>query len=683
MELSDHPDPRTRQQYPGRAARMPGRLLGRPQRQGEAQRSAEREDGLSRVGPIDPVPGTGACQGDGNLPRLGRQGGIQCRQCRLAGPTGHLRCGRRRSRRREDSAHLVHRDIGQAATKVALHSGQQSGEQARSQQVLGLRQRIDQRRRDTAAGQQLGGRRRDEGRTDHLDEPAGRQSTGGDPAQPLLRRQAAAGGSVRQDDRDAVVALEPHHLLDQVRGAGQVRPPGWRGDRQVVVPLHPATDVEQPVSDDCRLVRATGDPPGERNRHPQRLWRRRAVNVCHRSRRRSAELHQQLHRGLRSGWPERRIHPALEAPAGLRRQLVPSRRAADRNRAEVRRFDEQRSGVGADLGSGAPHHPSQGKGAAVVGDDEIVGIEPAHLPVEGGQLLAGGGPTNDDAALQRGEVEGMQRLPKLEQDVIGDVDGQRDGAHAAQGQPALQPGRRHRLRIQAGDGTGYVAVAAGHVVDSDRMAPGAGCHADCGQQPRVFVRQAEGGRDLPCHPPHRERIAAIRGHRDIQHLVAQFQQRHNVQPELAVGRKNEDAGVVVPESELAGRADHAVGGVPVSLAGGDPKIAGQDRSGLREGDAVAGREVRRPADHIVHAAAGVNVAEANRLLELGQLLDVDHPADDDAGHVVAVAQDLLDFEAGTDQGGGNLVGRGGEAGQQVTQPGQGYAHVRPPHRREG
>ena len=52
----------------------------------------------------------------------------------------------------------------------------------------------------------------------------------------------------------------------------------------------------------------------------------------------------------------------------------------------------------------------------------------------------------------------------------------------------------------------------------------------------------------------------------------------------------------------------------------------------------------------------LDVAVADRLLELRQLLDVEHLADDDAGDVVADAVDLLDLEAGAHQRGVDLVG---------------------------
>ncbi len=97
---------------------------------------------------------------------------------------------------------------------------------------------------------------------------------------------------------------------------------------------------------------------------------------------------------------------------------------------------------------------------------------------------------------------------------------------------------------------------------------------------------------------------------------------------------------------------------------------------------VAGGEVGGAADDLVVALADPDVAVPDRLLEPGQLLDVEHLADHDADDVAADPLDLLDLQAGAHQGGTDLVGGGAQARDMGTQPGDGDAHgVRPPGRR--
>ncbi len=162
--------------------------------------------------------------------------------------------------------------------------------------------------------------------------------------------------------------------------------------------------------------------------------------------------------------------------------------------------------------------------------------------------------------------------------------------------------------------------------------------------------------------------------------LAQGQVLDDVDPEGGVRCEDEDPGRVLGHAELGLGADHPVGRVPVRLPRRDAEAAGQLGAGQRERHAVAGGEVRGAAHDLALLGPGVDVAEPDRLLEAGQLLDVEDLPDDDAHDVVAVAVDLLDLEAGADEGGVDLVGGGGETGQERAQPGDGHAHVRPPSR---
>ena len=98
---------------------------------------------------------------------------------------------------------------------------------------------------------------------------------------------------------------------------------------------------------------------------------------------------------------------------------------------------------------------------------------------------------------------------------------------------------------------------------------------------------------------------------------------------------------------------------------------------------VAGREVDRAADDAgqrlrVGGQLGVadgDPAVADRLLELGQLLDRDHLGGDHAVHVVADLLDRLDLEAGQGQAAADLerVVRLGN-GRVLPQPGNWNSH---------
>jgi len=191
---------------------------------------------------------------------------------------------------------------------------------------------------------------------------------------------------------------------------------------------------------------------------------------------------------------------------------------------------------------------------------------------------------------------------------------------------------------------------------------------------RVAQRQPEGGRDLARDAAHRQRVAAVGRDRDVEHLVAQLQQLDDIGAERRVLLEHEDAGRLGGQAQLGLRADHPVGRAAVGLPRGDREATRQLRAGQRERHAVARGEVRRAAHDLALTAARVDVAEADGLREAGQLLDVEHLGDDDAGDVVADPVHLLDLEPGAHERGGDVVGVGAEVRHQRAEPGQGDAH---------
>ena len=76
----------------------------------------------------------------------------------------------------------------------------------------------------------------------------------------------------------------------------------------------------------------------------------------------------------------------------------------------------------------------------LVGDDQVIGGELADVAVQGGELLALLGPTDDDvAALHIAVVEGVHGLAVLQHHIVGDVHDVVDGADAHAPQPLPHP----------------------------------------------------------------------------------------------------------------------------------------------------------------------------------------------------------------------------------------------------
>ena len=183
-------------------------------------------------------------------------------------------------------------------------------------------------------------------------------------------------------------------------------------------------------------------------------------------------------------------------------------------------------------------------------------------------------------------------------------------------------------------------------------------------------------RVLASDTTHREAVAAVRGHVDLEDLFAQPQPGDNVRTDgrnLAVRevlRQHDDAVVVLPQSEFARGADHAVRDVTVGLARGDLEVAGQDRTRQGHDNEVIDVEVVRTADDaaarqirgLLSGARGVVVltdiyaAVVHDLAVRGGLL---HAGEDATHHERAGDSrrvNLFLFKADPHEGGGKRLG---------------------------
>ncbi len=109
----------------------------------------------------------------------------------------------------------------------------------------------------------------------------------------------------------------------------------------------------------------------------------------------------------------------LEAEAGLGPEGVAEGRPADADRVEDGRLDDDVRRPVPDLGRRAAHDAGDADRTGRVGDEERLGVELAHDVVERLEALARRRPADDDpAVVDRGRVEGVDRLAELDHDVV-------------------------------------------------------------------------------------------------------------------------------------------------------------------------------------------------------------------------------------------------------------------------
>ena len=122
--------------------------------------------------------------------------------------------------------------------------------------------------------------------------------------------------------------------------------------------------------------------------------------------------------------------------------------------------------------------PASARTRSRVGDHEVVGVEGEGLPVERLERLAGAGAAHDDGvAADLAEVEGVQRLPRLEHHEVGEVDEQVDAPQPHGLEAADERGRR-RAVAHALDDEADVAPAGRGVLDRDGQRGGAAAASD-------------------------------------------------------------------------------------------------------------------------------------------------------------------------------------------------------------
>ncbi len=314
---------------------------------------------------------------------------------------------------------------------------------------------------------------------------------------------------------------------------------------------------------------------------------------------------------------------------------------------------------------------------AVVGDEQVLGVQGPVDVVEGGEPLPRARAADHDGAVEGGQVEGVQRLTERQHDVVGDVHGQPDRAHPGLGEPPRHPLRGGPGEVDTAHDPREVAVAARHPLERRIVGEADGIPLFLtlvhGQRRRVGVGRAGGVGVLPRDAADREAVATVGGDVDLDRLAVQAEHPDEVVTRGEPGDdrlrqqawEHEDPVVVLPDPELADRADHPGRDVAVGLAGADRQgsLRGRQRAaGQDHRDEVADAEVVRPADDALRLAGAVGVAHVDLapvdrlavLLLLGRHLQ-DAPDDERAADAAGV-QSLLLEPHGHEVGGDLLAG---------------------------
>ena len=261
----------------------------------------------------------------------------------------------------------------------------------------------------------------------------------------------------RHDHGNVVVAVEARDFLDQISRECEVGTP--RGShhrkRAIVRAFDDATDRAQQLGDALGAVGHTGQAlhlaDGQRdNDGLAALIHVRDARID----RAAAVFKEELDSTLGSHRRKLRVRAALKALRGLRVQLVSTRATRDRHSIEMSGLEQHVGRPLADLGVGAAHDTGNTDDPRTfalgrVGDEQILRVELPLFLVQGHQRLARAGTAHNDRGGQVAQVVGVHRLPEVKHDVVRDVDGQRQRAHARGLETLDHPARSRSVGVRA------------------------------------------------------------------------------------------------------------------------------------------------------------------------------------------------------------------------------------------
>ncbi len=151
----------------------------------------------------------------------------------------------------------------------------------------------------------------------------------------------------------------------------------------------------------------------------------------------------------------------------------------------------------------------------------------------------------------------MHRLAELEHHVLGDVDQQRDRAHATAAQALGHPQRGLGGGVDTFDDAAQVTRCFGAGVELDGQLTA----ADGGNRLGGEIQHvaAGGGGDVVGDAAQAEAVGAVRGQLDLDAGVRQAQVLDQSLADRCVIRQFQQAGSIVVQAQLLGRAQHAIG----------------------------------------------------------------------------------------------------------------------------
>ena len=566
------------------------------------------------------------CKQTSNESRLLRNTGIQISQ-NLIRRTSTQRRNRLRTQlltRNEHVTRLENSQVLETTRQVTLQYLNQARQQRAAHPALSRRNRVLQANRRNLSHRVLRGAHprsrpqvvrisRHEGVRENLSQARSRQRIQRTTLTRLLRSVTATRRSHRQSRGDVLVTVNTCDFLSQVLLRTQVSTPRRDSHRVTRLgTLHRAANLTQARLNLLRRVihaNTTGSVISRQVNHDRLITERHISNA--RLNLSTSQLNQQLNRTLSSRSLNLRIHATLKTLRGLRNQLVTASGTSHRHFIKTSRLHQNAGGRIGHLSRSATHHTGKTNHAGIISNDNILGVQSTLNTVQGHQLLASSGATHHNLTLNLVSIVEVQRLAGLQHHVVRNIHRQRQRAHTRQTQTRRHPRRNRRIRLHARHLTHHetsacgVTVNRGVITQSNRVTGLVRLRGALAvRQHKILKRRTGSVAPLASNTAQRERVTAVRGHVHLSSLIVQAQQLHRIGTKLRVqaqSRKHQNAVVIITNTQLTSRSNHASRLVAVGLTSGNRETTGQNSAGQGYNNLVAGYEIVGTTNNALNA----------------------------------------------------------------------------------
>ncbi len=250
----------------------------------------------------------------------------------------------------------------------------------------------------------------------------------------------------------------------------------------------------------------------------------------------------------------------------------------------------------------------------------------------------------------------MHRLAQLQHHVLGDVDQQRDRTHAAAAQALGHPQRGLGGGVDAFDDAAQVTRRFGASVELDRQFTAADRRNGIGGEIQHFAAGSRG--DVVGDAAKAEAVGAVRGQLDLDAGVRQPQILDQGLADRCVVRQFQQAGGIVVQAQLLGRAQHAVGLDAAQLGRLDLQLADLRADHRQRRDQARARVRRATHDLQQLALPGIDLAHL-QAIGFGMAHGIDDACHDHVVEAFAKCGHLFHFQADGGQHRAQFIARGG------------------------